>query len=99
MFDTAISVVEIRIEVMDSPKGGKQYWVTSEDVPGLFLAGSDLAQLYKDIAPAIQTLFKSNRGIDVEVRPATPLESFPKAAGSPPARADRYLLFPQLACV
>lgn len=97
MIQTAISVIEIKIEVFEGASG-KQYCISSDDVPGLFLAGPDIGILSRDIIPAIQTLFKRNRGIDVEVRPATPLEAFPQPEPPPPERADTYLLFPQVAC-
>jgi len=58
-----IEVVRIRIE-----KRAGSIYVSSADVPGLWLWGKDPERVFKNIAPAIQTLYKYNRGMDVEVR-------------------------------
>ncbi len=48
------------------------FWsITSPDLPGLFLAGKDLAKLMNDVPFAIQTLFLLNYKMRVEVSAAT----------------------------
>lgn len=55
--------VKIRIE----NRGGCIY-VSSDDVEGLWIWGKDPEQVFQNIIPAIQTLYKYNHGIEVEVR-------------------------------
>jgi len=43
------------------------YIITAENLPGLFLAGSDAEALRKDVPNAIKLLIKLNLGIDVKV--------------------------------
>lgn len=55
-------------------------WViTSENLPGLFLAGSDLDRLRNDVPSAIKMLYRLNYGMDVKVC----------AAGEPGMRAAK----------
>ncbi|HEX9626105.1 MAG TPA: hypothetical protein VGA00_04130 [Acidiferrobacterales bacterium] len=42
-------------------------YVSSEDIEGLWLWGSDPDLLFRNIAPAIKTLYKHNYGIEVIV--------------------------------
>ena len=46
---------------------GHRYYVSSNDLPGLWLWGENLDELLDDIGPTIQDLYKYNRGIDVDV--------------------------------
>jgi hypothetical protein len=55
--------VRIRIE-----RRGSRFYVSSNDIEGLWLWGSDFEELMEDIAPAIKQLYKFNRGMDVEVK-------------------------------
>ena len=41
--------------------------MTSEDLPGLFLAGKNLLALARDLPPAIKALYRLNYEMDVEV--------------------------------
>ncbi len=45
------------------------FCVSSDDVSGLYLAGDDEQRILDSVTPAINYLFKANRGLDVEVRP------------------------------
>ena len=56
--------VRIRVEY----RSDGRFYVSSDDVPGLFLWGSDFEELMEDIAPTIKDLYKFNRGMDVEVK-------------------------------
>ena len=47
--------------------GGLQVW--SEDVPGLLLSGPDPDAVLEDVIPALEALFKHNRGMDVRFGP------------------------------
>ena len=55
--------VRIRIE-----RRGNRFYVSSNDIEGLWLWGSDFEELMEDVAPAIKHLYKFNRGMDVEVK-------------------------------
>lgn len=57
-----LETVRIKVEQRDG-----RFYISSEDVPGLWLWGSDLRTLFEDVAPTIQDLYKMNRGLDVEV--------------------------------
>lgn len=58
-----IETVKIKIARRDG-----RFYISSDDVPGLWLWGSDLGKLFEDVAPTIQDLYRMNRGIDVEVQ-------------------------------
>ncbi len=62
MTDQTIETVQVKIEEREG-----YVYVSSDDVPGLWLWGKDSNQIFNNIAPAIKTLYKHNRGIDVEV--------------------------------
>lgn len=57
-----METVRIKIE----HRAGSIY-VSSDDVPGLWLWGKDPDQVLNNVAPAIKALYKHNRGIEVEV--------------------------------
>ena len=56
----------VSIRVQQKPMG---IFISSEDVPGLFLWGSDPEAVLADVVPAIERLYKHNRHLDVEVLP------------------------------
>lgn len=58
------------IKVKEDFKDGA-WLVTSDDLPGLFLAGGNVAALRKEIPDAIALLFRLNYDMQVVVRPAT----------------------------
>ncbi len=68
----ATTVIKLEMEQREG-----LFYVSSADVPGLHLAGYDMRKVLADVVPAIKYLFKMNRGLDVEVRPASPVERFP----------------------
>ena len=43
-------------------------YISSKDVPGLWLWGKDPEIVVRNIVPAIKTLYRDNRGLEVEVR-------------------------------
>jgi hypothetical protein len=53
----------------------KRFALTSTDVPGLLLAGSDLPLLLKDVPAAIKLLYKLNYGMNIKVVEAPRNES------------------------
>jgi hypothetical protein len=58
-----VSVINVRDEYKDGA------WIfTSENLPGLFLAGSDLNKLREDVPVAIKALYQLNYGMTVDVR-------------------------------
>ncbi len=63
MAEHPIETVRIKVVTRD----GRLY-VSSDDVPGLWLWGKDPEQVFKNIGPAIRVLYKYNRGMEVEVR-------------------------------
>lgn len=44
-----------------------RYYISSDDIEGLFLCSKDPLALFRDIAPAICFLYKHNHGRDVKV--------------------------------
>lgn len=56
--------VTIKVEHKD---GG--IYISSDDVPGLWLWGSDPEQVFSDIVPTIRELYKLNNGRTVDVEP------------------------------
>jgi len=63
MSERPIQTVRIKIAYRSN-----RFYVSSDDVPGLWLWGSDFGELLKDVGPTIQDLYKFNHGIDVEVK-------------------------------
>ena len=55
----------VRIEIA---KRNDRFYISSVDIPGLWLWGKDLKELFEDLSPSIQYLYKQNRGLDVVVR-------------------------------
>lgn len=76
MAEHPIETVRIKISYEDGC-----FYVSSEDIEGLWLWGHDLEVLFNNIGPAIKILYKYNRGMEVEVR-----ESFS-------TRISRWLLY------
>lgn len=70
---TAFTVIELRFDM----RAGYLY-VTSDDVPGLHLCGSDHQAVCDDVIPAVKGLLKLNRGWDVEIVPETEADVFPQ---------------------
>jgi hypothetical protein len=44
------------------------FYISSEDVEGLWLWGRDAALLFGNLGPAIKTLYKDNDNMEIEVR-------------------------------
>lgn len=70
--------VRIKVELR---KNGR-FYVSSDDVPGLFLWGRNFEELMENIAPTIKDLYKFNRGLDVEVREAIFPSGFGRLSGA-----------------
>lgn len=60
-----IETIRIKIENRDGC-----LYISSDDVPGLWLWGNDPEIVMRNIAPAIKTLYRDNRGLEIEVREA-----------------------------
>lgn len=82
-----VGVVRVHGEYQDSA------WViTSENLPGFFLAGEDLERLRADVPTTIQMLYRLNYGMEVEVRLAgepgekNPVRSVPQTWAAVPVR-------------
>jgi hypothetical protein len=87
-----IETVRIKIE-----RRGDCVYVSSEDVPGLWLWGKDPDQVLNNIAPAIKALYKHNRGIDVEVEEAPVsrlVDRLLRRLIRPRELSDRYRIYP-----
>jgi hypothetical protein len=65
----------VRLKVVSSE--GRIY-ISSDDVPGLYLWGTDPEEVFESVVPAIKELFKHNKGMDVEV------------VAQEPTRAERW---------
>ena len=59
---TYVGVVRVSGEIKD-----KGWVITSENLPGLFLAGNDLEKLTADIPANIEMLYQLNYGMSVKV--------------------------------
>jgi len=57
-------IINVRAEFADA---GKCWALTSDNLPGFLLAGSDLNALLDDVPNAIKLLFRLNYQMDVEV--------------------------------
>ena len=67
MLDSQTLVATITIMYQHRGDGGLR--VKSPDVPGLHLSGADPNEVWADIKPAVEMLFRDNYGIEVEVWP------------------------------
>jgi hypothetical protein len=71
----------------------KRYALTSTDMPGLLLAGSDLPALLADVPAAIKLLYQLNYGMNVEVFPTT--RNIPQADVSWISVSNTYVAVPK----
>lgn len=62
------------IAIEQDYKEGGHWHLTSPDLPGLFLAGKDITDLYADVPNVIKTLFRLNYGMEIDVQPAVGFE-------------------------
>ena len=70
--DSRLSLAAIvRILVEDRGDGGVR--IHSPDVPGLHLSGPDREAVARDLCPAIEILFRENRGVEVTAIPLVSL--------------------------
>jgi hypothetical protein len=58
----------IRIKIQTRRDGA--IYITSDDMPGLWLWGKDHEQVFRSIAPTIEELYKLNEGRTVKAREA-----------------------------
>ena len=58
-----VARLDITVQVGDRPDGGMR--VTSADVPGLLLGGSDRQRVWAVVGPSVEYLLRVNRGLDV----------------------------------
>jgi hypothetical protein len=69
------------------------YYIHSPNVPGLHLAGKDLAALRRDIDPAVRDLLRENLNIDVdEVRWVPSLDDIQKSFDEPEEGENVFLI-------
>ena len=61
----------IRIKIQARHDG--TIYISSEDMPGLWLWGKDRDQVFRSIAPTIEELYRLNEGRTVKVREASSL--------------------------
>ena len=66
--DMTDSTEQVTIKV--ESREGRTY-VSSDDVPGLWLWGSDPERVFGDIIPAITALYRHNRALRVRVEPVS----------------------------
>lgn len=84
---------EFKIELIFEKRPDGRYYIHSSNVPGLHLAGPDLAALCADIEPAVKDLLKGNMQIDVdEVRWIPTLEEMQKHFGVPAGTKAVYIV-------
>lgn len=66
----ALETLDVSLTVTRRDDGGIR--VTSADVPGLLLSGSDPHRVWAVVGPGIERLLQTNRGLDV-VRVSGPM--------------------------
>jgi len=54
------------------------YYANSADLIGLHVCGTNLEQTCLRVVKAVKAIFKHSRGMDVEVIPATDMQTFPE---------------------
>ena len=64
MADTG-AVETITLDVTNTPAG--KMFVSSKDVPGLYLWGTDPEAVFADVIPIVKDLYRENRHLDVDV--------------------------------
>ncbi len=92
MAEQSMETVRIKIE----HRAGSIY-VSSDDVPGLWLWGKDPDQVLNNVAPAIKALYKHNHGIEVEVEevPASRVARWVLRHLLKPGKpSDQYRIYP-----
>lgn len=60
------SLATIRIKIQTRRDG--TVYISSDDIPGLWLWGRDRDQVFRSIAPTIEELYRHNKGRTVKVR-------------------------------
>lgn len=83
-----LQVVHLKIE----HRHGSTY-ISSQDMPGLYLWGPDPEKVFHDVPIAIQELYKCRSGKDVIARPRTAGAALVRHFGSE-REPDTYELFP-----
>lgn len=66
------------IQVREKLKEGGYWSVTSKDLPGLFLGGTDIDAIREEVPEAIRLLFELNYGMKVDVRRNTDVAAIAK---------------------
>ena len=82
--ETRIVRLDVMVTVSGRPDGGIR--VTSDDVPGLLLGGSDRQRVWSVVGLSVERLLRANRGLDV-VRVSGPMTA-PAADGDVAMRVE-----------
>ena len=85
--DHRLERLEVSVSVDARPDGGIR--VTSADVPGLLLSGSDRARVWSVVGVGVERLLRANRGLDV-VRVSGPMT--PPPEGDVPMRVEHLVV-------
>ena len=83
-----LQVIHLTVE----ERHGSTY-ISSEDMPGLWLWGPDPEKVFHDIPIALQELYKFKSGTDVVARPKTAGERLARHLGAE-LEPDTYEIFP-----
>ena len=86
--DVGIAKLNVTVTVTGRPDGGIR--VTSDDVPGLLLSGSDRQRIWSVVGPGVESLLRANRGLDV-VRVTGPMTP-PAADGDVAMRVEHLVV-------
>ena len=78
----------IRLDIKNTPTG--QMFVSSDDVPGLYLWGTDPEQVFGDVIPVLKVLYRENQRLDVDVEPLA--SRMPPIAGERVSRCYRVIV-------
>jgi hypothetical protein len=86
--------ISYSIRIDEKLQEGGFWSLTSDNLPGLFLAGQDLPALRNELPDVIKKLFELNYSMDVEVRL---LLDNPPARPNPNASARTWAAIPKAA--
>lgn len=86
MAEQPLEIISVRVE--RKPMG---LFLSSDEVPGLFLWGQDPEAVFADLVPAIRALYLHNREMRVDVRPL----SMPERDDTGAIVPSRFGIFPE----
>lgn len=71
------TVAVIALTIRFTPEDGIIF-VSSKDLPGLYLAAKDVEEIVTQLDYAVKTIFREEKGLEVEIYPVGRVEQFPE---------------------